>query len=1084
MSSLEEEQQKQIRRRDNIVNELRETELSYRASLEAAEIIFLREIREKSLLSEEEISRVFNNLDEIKDISTRFWKKLEARKRENRPEIGDVILAFLSAEGFTDIYQKYINGVDNALRLIESHSSKKTSNPHTLSTLNYNNLTLCAFLVTPVQRIPRYVLLLRDLLQNTPQDQSDYHDVEASLEKVSKMAWSINESKRVSENHAKLQSYLSTFHEDSRPALLKLLTSTTSTKVTAFVSSLTTMPPYRSLMVEGSCLCSLTLQRRTLILFTDLLICASNSRKKDKERDKPLLQFQWSVNLLFSRIEEQQSEETFVFIQRRAIANDVAISEDCRQKLLAQASSSSSLSATSGQDFEFWRNQFKKAHSQLATSLPTLVTQASISLAIHILQTIFLTEDVKKLESLISPQDSAISSLSALDEIVLGENSSVGLFYMTHGKIRLEKRCKTEGLTHDKTVVLSTLKSGSIINNLLFRKAAQTNSSFVIVFEEKSTLERLPLVDLFALLSEADNLNLAERLYRWVAVDRALQTLLGSLPTTTQGSVAPYSHGFGTTTQTNVTTETVSPPPAPKKGRRLSLTPMFVSGARRRPRSMPPEALVAVTTSLKESSPNKTQTVSSSSPTGVVSPNSTTSPPSSGISSPSGSQTPSGSYFSNLFSRTRRKTSAADLTRSLDEKSGLGSDRNRGVKLSKSTSLIRFGVNRDSSKKNNVLKDSNLNNVKSTSCTSLLPLGGVGVQQPIPMTLGNEQPSLSPLVPLGKAARRSTSSATSLRNPLSFGGGSFFKSRSPKNREKENGGTSQQDISLPPPSPSPMPSSILSSRDRFEPTTLPVKWKRPSLSLFGHISFRECDFELKSKLFGLKLNFQRNHCNLLQVDDLGENCLMVTYNQPRNSSLYQENGVSSDNIENNKEKFEFEFESSTDRRQARRILKERRVVDWSNQYYTPTLSKLEEEKEKEKDDQFKLSQTEWEDLLSHAVVKTYEPSSLIMKQGDTAQKLVFIIKGVCRIQHAPSSSATSSGPSPPNPVRQLVEAGNVIGETSFLVGGISTCSTYANQDYATVAELDRNTLDSVFAQSPRLSLGLHRYLAKVLAARW
>jgi hypothetical protein len=57
-------------------------------------------------------------------------------------------------------------------------------------------LGLQAFLVTPVQRIPRYKLLLEDMLKNTPTDHPDYENISNALILISQIAKSVNETIR------------------------------------------------------------------------------------------------------------------------------------------------------------------------------------------------------------------------------------------------------------------------------------------------------------------------------------------------------------------------------------------------------------------------------------------------------------------------------------------------------------------------------------------------------------------------------------------------------------------------------------------------------------------------------------------------------------------------------------------------------------------------------------------------------------------------------------------------------------------------------------------------------------------------
>jgi hypothetical protein len=62
-----------------------------------------------------------------------------------------------------------------------------------------------AYLIMPVQRIPRYVLLLQDLLNTTDKTHPDYNNIESALTRVKNFADYINKSKKNSENREQLR---------------------------------------------------------------------------------------------------------------------------------------------------------------------------------------------------------------------------------------------------------------------------------------------------------------------------------------------------------------------------------------------------------------------------------------------------------------------------------------------------------------------------------------------------------------------------------------------------------------------------------------------------------------------------------------------------------------------------------------------------------------------------------------------------------------------------------------------------------------------------------------------------------------
>jgi RhoGEF domain/PH domain len=72
------------------------------------------------------------------------------------------------------------------------------------SKANWKN-RLVDLLIVPVQRVPRYILLLRELLKNTLHDNSEYSSIETTLFAMKQMADHINEYKRVVERKQRIQ---------------------------------------------------------------------------------------------------------------------------------------------------------------------------------------------------------------------------------------------------------------------------------------------------------------------------------------------------------------------------------------------------------------------------------------------------------------------------------------------------------------------------------------------------------------------------------------------------------------------------------------------------------------------------------------------------------------------------------------------------------------------------------------------------------------------------------------------------------------------------------------------------------------
>jgi hypothetical protein len=63
-----------------------------------------------------------------------------------------------------------------------------------------NRQSLDSFLIMPVQRIPRYILLLSELKKHTPSDHPDYPKITEAWTSMQEVANYVNEKKRESES--------------------------------------------------------------------------------------------------------------------------------------------------------------------------------------------------------------------------------------------------------------------------------------------------------------------------------------------------------------------------------------------------------------------------------------------------------------------------------------------------------------------------------------------------------------------------------------------------------------------------------------------------------------------------------------------------------------------------------------------------------------------------------------------------------------------------------------------------------------------------------------------------------------------
>jgi len=120
-------------------------------------------------------------------------------------------------------------------------------------------LSIEDYLIQPVQRIPRYNLLLTDLLKYTPEDHVDYKPLQDALQVMLKIAKDINNSMKQGQNRHIILSIQESF--------------VNLTKGFSFIA------PHRLFINQGnvSKVCRKATKSRTLFLFNDILVVASTS---------------------------------------------------------------------------------------------------------------------------------------------------------------------------------------------------------------------------------------------------------------------------------------------------------------------------------------------------------------------------------------------------------------------------------------------------------------------------------------------------------------------------------------------------------------------------------------------------------------------------------------------------------------------------------------------------------------------------------------------------------------------------------------------------------------------------------------
>jgi len=200
------EEERMWKMRDLVAHDVMKTEETYNKQLKILdEVLFTPLLNESSkknpILTEEEVRIVFSDIKVIHTISTSFLESLKicfANWDNKKSLLGAV---FQKMVDFFRVYADYVRNYDKAVGFLATLSRTSKLSAFFKANVTDNaeldcNLTLSDLLIAPVQRIPRYPLLLKDVIKYTPPTHPDYKNLNDALEGIQKLADWVNENIR------------------------------------------------------------------------------------------------------------------------------------------------------------------------------------------------------------------------------------------------------------------------------------------------------------------------------------------------------------------------------------------------------------------------------------------------------------------------------------------------------------------------------------------------------------------------------------------------------------------------------------------------------------------------------------------------------------------------------------------------------------------------------------------------------------------------------------------------------------------------------------------------------------------------
>uniref|UniRef100_A0A8C3M3S3 Intersectin-1 n=1 Tax=Geospiza parvula TaxID=87175 RepID=A0A8C3M3S3_GEOPR len=199
------------RKRQGYIHELIVTEENYVNDLQLVTEIFQKPLMESELVTEKEVAMIFVNWKELIMCNIKLLKALRVRKKmsgEKMPVkmIGDILTAQLP---HMQPYIRFCSCQLNGAALIQQKTDEVPDFKEFVKRLAMDprckGMPLSSFLLKPMQRVTRYPLIIKNIIENTPENHPDHSHLKQALEKAEELCSQVNEGVREKENSDRLE---------------------------------------------------------------------------------------------------------------------------------------------------------------------------------------------------------------------------------------------------------------------------------------------------------------------------------------------------------------------------------------------------------------------------------------------------------------------------------------------------------------------------------------------------------------------------------------------------------------------------------------------------------------------------------------------------------------------------------------------------------------------------------------------------------------------------------------------------------------------------------------------------------------
>lgn len=254
-----------IKKRINIIAEIISTEKTY--------INDLRVINEnwqpglQKFISSDDSQLVFKDIAVIKTCHQSFLSDLEAEGSKYGSKVASTFIDF---SNFFKVSQQYISNYNEISEILKKYEKNKKMKEKMAEIANsLDGRDLYSYLITPVQRMPRYLLFLRDLLKVTVQSHPDAELLPTALQSIDEVTKRIDKSTETSKNQQKLM------------------------KLQKMITNFTFLDKQRNLILNTkvSIINGNTVKKGEILIFDDLIVVIKTGKTCKAIFDSPIQRF-------------------------------------------------------------------------------------------------------------------------------------------------------------------------------------------------------------------------------------------------------------------------------------------------------------------------------------------------------------------------------------------------------------------------------------------------------------------------------------------------------------------------------------------------------------------------------------------------------------------------------------------------------------------------------------------------------------------------------------------------------------------------------------------------------------------------